>query len=692
MLSVKRAPRLTVKDEVKLQLRDISGMKINKATPPIQESLKTSSSLLRKSASCPSLLPSRFHQEFPCRCISLRRSHSAVVPNQRHVHEYPTSNPNIKVPSCFRFYKMPLSKDVPPVWLPSTADKGAGQMMEQLCSTAAASCPAPPCCKCGCGCCGCLPPPCNTPPKCMQFMTGYYYYPYGFWFCGPYHVTGTMCPGGPVSPGGPCGPCPPNPGGPCGPCGPGCVCGVYDIGFGKSTDPTNKLDLSKIFDAYSKLCCFPVSLNPGPSKTKTSPIRQALSLDFPRRRYGVSCACGCCGPCGGCGPCGPSGPAGPFGPCGPGYPGMSCNFCGGCCASCPCGPCGCGPCGCGPCKCGPCGPCAPCPPCAPCCGPCGPCAPCCGPCGPCCGPCAPCCGPCAPCCGPCGPCGPCCCPACVSCRPFCGCCMVPPGASNQHSMMNSMSSMPAMSAMQAMPAMASMPAMPAMPMPSAMGMPLPCIPWPPCSPMPEPCPPPAPTSCKDAKDVCFCSVCRDRRAGKSRKKCAPPMPADTPTHCRVGTHPRLIRRYPYDMTKPGDGSPKLNGRQMPSVSLLLTAYFSTLSSLSSMFFAPPRNTTQEEPPDISHGPKKSSKHFCAVHDRHFCDDCILCNPSETEAFRKFVSKDDADWAASIDKGSVPLKTLCPDMIGKGLGQDQDRQLAESVANMLNNACPKSQEA
>ncbi|CAB3252338.1 unnamed protein product [Arctia plantaginis] len=58
-----------------------------------------------------------------------------------------------------------------------------------------------PCpCPCGCGC-GCLPPPCNTPPKCIQYMTGYYYYPYGFWFCGPYHVSGTCCPCGPCSPG-----------------------------------------------------------------------------------------------------------------------------------------------------------------------------------------------------------------------------------------------------------------------------------------------------------------------------------------------------------------------------------------------------------------------------------------------------------------------------------------------------------
>ena len=70
-------------------------------------------------------------------------------------------------------------------------------------------CPCPfPCGPCGCPCgCNCLPPPCNTPPKCIQYMTGYYYYPYGFWFCGPYHVTGTCVPAGPCKPGGPCGPC-----------------------------------------------------------------------------------------------------------------------------------------------------------------------------------------------------------------------------------------------------------------------------------------------------------------------------------------------------------------------------------------------------------------------------------------------------------------------------------------------------
>lgn len=83
----------------------------------------------------------------------------------------------------------------------------------------ACKCPCPfPCGPYG-NCCGCncLPPPCNTPPKCIQYMTGYYYYPYGFWFCGPYHVTG-LC--NPVGPCGKCScPCP----GPC-PCTCPCPC------------------------------------------------------------------------------------------------------------------------------------------------------------------------------------------------------------------------------------------------------------------------------------------------------------------------------------------------------------------------------------------------------------------------------------------------------------------------------------
>ncbi|XP_063544140.1 uncharacterized protein LOC134752375 isoform X2 [Cydia strobilella] len=108
-------------------------------------------------------------------------------------------------------------------------------------SIANAVCPCPcPCGPCGpccspCGpCCGnmadcncgrLLPPPCNTPPKCIQYMQGYYYYPYGTWFCGPYHVnTGAVPVCGPVCPGTACGIAPPNPGLLC-KCGP-CCCGL----------------------------------------------------------------------------------------------------------------------------------------------------------------------------------------------------------------------------------------------------------------------------------------------------------------------------------------------------------------------------------------------------------------------------------------------------------------------------------
>ncbi|XP_063632182.1 uncharacterized protein LOC134803321 isoform X1 [Cydia splendana] len=108
-------------------------------------------------------------------------------------------------------------------------------------SIANAVCPCPcPCGPCGpccspCGpCCGnmadcncgrLLPPPCNTPPKCIQYMQGYYYYPYGTWFCGPYHVsTGAVPVCGPVCPGTACGIAPPNPNLLC-KCGP-CCCGL----------------------------------------------------------------------------------------------------------------------------------------------------------------------------------------------------------------------------------------------------------------------------------------------------------------------------------------------------------------------------------------------------------------------------------------------------------------------------------
>ncbi|XP_063371178.1 uncharacterized protein LOC134659466 [Cydia amplana] len=95
-------------------------------------------------------------------------------------------------------------------------------------------CPCGPCCSpcgpcCGnmadCNCGRLLPPPCNTPPKCIQYMQGYYYYPYGTWFCGPYHVnTGAVPVCGPVCPGTACGLAPPNPSLLC-KCAP-CCCGL----------------------------------------------------------------------------------------------------------------------------------------------------------------------------------------------------------------------------------------------------------------------------------------------------------------------------------------------------------------------------------------------------------------------------------------------------------------------------------
>lgn len=90
----------------------------------------------------------------------------------------------------------------------------------------------------------CMPPPCNQPPRCLQNMTGYYHYPYGYWFCGPYNVTIAPTPcEGPVRAGGSCGPicgpcpnfhgvcpcktCSPCP--PCGTCGPCVPCGLCGL-------------------------------------------------------------------------------------------------------------------------------------------------------------------------------------------------------------------------------------------------------------------------------------------------------------------------------------------------------------------------------------------------------------------------------------------------------------------------------
>lgn len=183
------------------------------------------------------------------------------------------------------------------------------------------ACPFPcgPCGNC-CGC-GCLPPPCNTPPRCIQYMTGYYYYPYGVWFCGPYHVAGTCKAVGPCSPGGPCGPCC-SPGGPCGPCcgpcgacGPCCVCptpggvlsavGADQIKPGevpsnqiKSTIPCStpqgqtRFGISKYFP-FNTTVTPQMNYNPGTRSrmhTSTSPCASCLVSPFTTQLYSTQAA------------------------------------------------------------------------------------------------------------------------------------------------------------------------------------------------------------------------------------------------------------------------------------------------------------------------------------------------------------------------------------------------------------------
>lgn len=117
-----------------------------------------------------------------------------IVPRTLSFRQYSTSGPLQRATSLSRLHQ---STDL---------------KRDYTTSNAGSPCPPPcgPCCKGGYGC---LPPPCNTPPKCLQYMTGYYYYPYGTWFCGPYHVAGTCAPVGGSCP---C-PCPVK-------CCPGCVC------------------------------------------------------------------------------------------------------------------------------------------------------------------------------------------------------------------------------------------------------------------------------------------------------------------------------------------------------------------------------------------------------------------------------------------------------------------------------------
>lgn len=197
---------------------------------------------LRFCVSCPNFVPeSRTKLRVPLRHFSLPRtrpvSYVAIQPFTR----------TISIP-------FPLGHICSPCLLPNASQVTSTRNY----SSCNKGCPCPfPCGPCGgADGCGCLPPPCNQPPRCIQYMTGYYYYPYGVWFCGPYHVCGTCKPGAGCS-SGPCGPCGPSgPCGPCGPCGPSGPCG----------------------------------------------------------------SCGPCGPCGLCGACEPCAPCGPCKPCSPKCP------------------------------------------------------------------------------------------------------------------------------------------------------------------------------------------------------------------------------------------------------------------------------------------------------------------------------------------------------------------------------------
>lgn len=136
---------------------------------------------LRCSMSCPNLVP-RAKVYVPLRHISPCRT--------KPVRDETKSKP---CAAC---------SDRPSANIAGCSDRSSANIAGTI--AAACKCPCPfPCGPCG-NCCGCncLPPPCNCPPKCIQYMTGYYYYPYGFWFCGPYHVSGCCCPVGP------CGSCP----------------------------------------------------------------------------------------------------------------------------------------------------------------------------------------------------------------------------------------------------------------------------------------------------------------------------------------------------------------------------------------------------------------------------------------------------------------------------------------------------
>lgn len=156
-------------------------------------------------------------------CVSMTAPANANVTNI-----YSTASRNLRVISSYpRLHNPPLVQ--------LSAIRQESTESSSVMQSAAAVAGGPTCC---------MPPPCNQPPRCLQNMTGYYHYPYGYWFCGPYNVTIAPTPcEGPVRPGGSCGPisgpcpnfhgvcpcktCPPGPtcvaSGPCLPCG---LCGL----------------------------------------------------------------------------------------------------------------------------------------------------------------------------------------------------------------------------------------------------------------------------------------------------------------------------------------------------------------------------------------------------------------------------------------------------------------------------------
>lgn len=197
-----------------------------RGVPPAKDTQQKHVESLYRSISCPCIVASIPLARCEAENEHLPRTRSAIFHSKQSHYPYNQTHNHQHSPNLQSFFT-PVSDVF------STYDAKSSEAMKQI--SAVCGCCGCSCGPCGLRCGGCcsLPPPCNTPAKCLQCMTGYYYYPYGNWFCGPYHVKGT-CSGGPVSPGGPCGPNPPNPDGPCGPCGSCCCCFPVDMSMGKA--------------------------------------------------------------------------------------------------------------------------------------------------------------------------------------------------------------------------------------------------------------------------------------------------------------------------------------------------------------------------------------------------------------------------------------------------------------------------